>query len=103
MHGNEVKPAGGLVTDEREPLTVPELMEALGVKERRAWQILASGELGEAEHRQITDGLGRVHLQRVVPARRVDAYLAERGSGGSAGTKPTGGAGSGPKPTGPTK
>lgn len=88
---------------EREPLTVPEMAERIGRGERQAWRILAAGEMGEPVHREHTDDLGRVHLQRVVPVERVDAYLAERGSGGSSGTRPTGGAGSGPKPTGPSK
>lgn len=84
-------------------LTVAEVAERIDRGTRQVWRLLADGELGEPVHRQITDALGRVHLQRVVPAHAVDAYLAERGSGGSAGTKPTGGAGSGPKPTGPSK
>lgn len=94
------------------PLTVPEVAEAIGRGERQVWNLLAAGAFGDPVHREITDGLGRRHLQRVVPPEAVGAYMAERntqgqgsgagtgsGSGTSSGSGSTnsgGGAGTGP-------
>lgn len=82
---------------------MPEVAERLELSERHVWRLLAGPALGEPMFRQATATDGSVRVARVVPVEAVEAYLAERGSGGSAGTKPTGGAGSGPKPTGPSK